>query len=167
MVIKFLHVILLASVKYIVTLPYAMIIGMEYPQAIIAVLLGGIGGFLFFYYMSKEFIKLVSYIWPCVCKTIPPVFKARYESFCEKRKNKKPAKIFSKRNRFLARFKNTYGFWGIVLVTPVFLTIPVGAFLANKYYSRRRHIVVYMILSIIGWAGVLSGVVHLFPKVFF
>ena len=38
MAIKIIHVILLASVKYIFTLPYAMIIGLEYKQAIIAIL---------------------------------------------------------------------------------------------------------------------------------
>jgi len=167
MVVKFLHVILLASVKYIITLPYALLIGMKYPQALLAVLLGGIGGFLFFYYLSKQFIKLVNFVWPCICNKIPQVFKVHYETFCKKRKNKKPAKIFTRRNRFITRIKTTYGLWGIILATPVLLTIPVGAFLANKYYSRQRHIVLYMILSIVGWAGILSGVVHLFPKIFF
>ena len=166
MVIKFLHVILLASVKYILTLPYAMIIGMKYPEALTAVLLGGIGGFLFFYYLSKKFLLLAGNVWPCICKAIPLTFKARYEAFCEKRRLKKTTKIFSRRNRFLARFRTTYGLWGIILATPVILTIPIGAFLANKYYSRQRHIVLYMILSIVGWAGVLSGLIHLFPKVF-
>ncbi len=168
MVVKFLHVILLASVKYIITLPYAMIIGIDYPQALVAVLLGGIGGFLFFYYLSKRIIQLSSdNILPLVKKTTPRFLKLRYKAFLKKRKKKETNRIFTRRNRFIARFKKTYGFWGIVLATPVILTIPVGAFLANKYYSRQRHTVLYMILSIIGWAGVLSGVVHLFPKVFF
>lgn len=168
MAMKFLHVILLASVKYFFTLPYAMIIGLDYKQALIAVLLGGIGGFLFFYYLSKRFIQFTNYIWPLLCKTIPPVFQVRYQQFCNKKlKNKKQEKIFTRKTRFIARFKKSYGFWGIIVSTPVLLTIPLGAFLANKYYSRKKHIVLYMILSIIGWAGILSGFVHLFPKVFF
>jgi hypothetical protein len=168
MVIKFLHVILLASVKYILTLPYAMIIGMEYPEALIAVLLGGIGGFLFFYYLSKRVIQVFNHNCPKISGLVPLAFRERYKAFCESRSiRRKPVKIFSRKNRFIARFRTNYGFWGIILTTPVLLTIPVGAFLANKYYSRRRHIVLYMILSIIGWAGVLSGFVHLFPKVFF
>jgi hypothetical protein len=80
---------------------------------------------------------------------------------------KKKVKIFTRRNRFIARFKKSYGLWGVVITTPILLTIPVGAFLANKYYSRQRHVVLYMIASIVGWAAVLSGVIHLFPKVFF
>jgi len=36
-----------------------------------------------------------------------------------------------------------------------------------KYYSKRKQTVPYMIMSIVGWAAVLSGIVHIFPKVFF
>jgi hypothetical protein len=167
MVIKFLHVILLASVKYFVTLPYAMIIGLDYKQALIAVLIGGIGGFLFFYYLSKPVIRGIDYIWPYICRFAPPVYRVRYKALCEKRLLQDPSKIFTRKNRIIAKIRTTYGFWGIIFATPFILTIPLGAFLANKYYSRRKHIVLFMILSIIGWAGVLSGVVHLFPNVFF
>jgi hypothetical protein len=167
MVIKFLHVILLASVKYFVTLPYAMIIGLDYKQALIAVLIGGIGGFLFFYYLSKPVIRGIDLIWPYICRFAPPVYRVRYKALCEKRLLQDPSKIFTRKNRIIAKIRTTYGFWGIIFATPFILTIPLGAFLANKYYSRRKHIVLFMILSIIGWAGVLSGVVHLFPNVFF
>ena len=168
MIFKIAHVILLASVKYFFTLPYAMIIGLDYKQAIIAVLLGGIGGFLFFYYLSKRINPLWNIIWPKICNQMPKIFKDRYQKFCNKRwETKRPLKLFSRKTRFIARFKKSYGFWGIIVTTPILLTIPVGAFLANKYYSRRPHIVLYMIISIIGWGGVLSGFIHLFPKVFF
>ena len=167
MVIKILHVILLASVKFFFTLPYAMIIGLDYKQAIIAVLIGGIGGFLFFFYLSKPIIRGVDYLWPIVCSTFPPVLKRKYEAYCKRCDRKRSRKVFSKRSRLIAKIRTTYGLWGIVFATPFLLTIPVGAFLASKYYSRRKHIVLYMILSIVGWAAVLSGVVHLFPNVFF
>lgn len=167
MAIKIIHVILLASVKYIFTLPYAMIIGLEYKQAIIAVLIGGIGGFLVFYYLSKPLLLGFNFAWPCICNMVPAGIKTRYAAYCEKRIQKREPKVFSRRSRFIAKVRTTYGLWGIVFATPVLLTIPVGAFLANKYYSNRRYIVIYMILSIIGWAGVLSGLVHLFPNVFF
>jgi len=166
MLIKFLHVTLLASVKYIFTLPYAMIIGLEYKQAIVAVLIGGIGGFLFFYYLSKPLIRSIDYMWPYFCQIIPRVFRKRYKKYCEKRKFSTATKLFSKKSRFIGKIRSTYGLWGIIIATPFLLTIPVGAFLASKYYSHRKHIVLYMILSIVGWAAVLSGLVHLFPNVF-
>jgi len=167
MVFKILHVILLASVKYFVTLPYAMIIGLDYQQAIISVLIGGIGGFLFFYYLSKRLVSAIEYIKPGICRFIPEFIKVRFHVFCTKLSLNKPAKIFTKRSRFIAKIKSTYGFWGIIIGTPFILTIPVGAFLANKYYSKRPYTVLFMILSIISWAGVLTGVVFIFPRVFF
>ncbi|WP_163322220.1 hypothetical protein [Draconibacterium mangrovi] len=166
MLLKILHIVLLASVKYIVTLPYAMIIGLDYKYALLAVLTGGIGGFLFFYYISKPLNRELMRLWPCFCKAIPNSMRGRYRNWCINRMKKKPKRIFTRRNRFISRMRSNYGFWGIIIATPVLLTIPIGAFLANKYYAQRRHTVLYMILSIIGWAGVLSGLVHLFPGVF-
>lgn len=167
MVFKIVHVILLASVKYIITLPYAMIIGLNYEQAIVSVLVGGIGGFLFFYYLSKRLLNLYEDIKPEICKFVPSIIKLRYKIFCEKLSDKKPKKFFSKKSRFVAKIRTTYGFWGIIIATPVILTIPVGAFLANKYYAKRPQTIPFMILSIVSWAAVLSGIVHVFPKVFF
>ena len=167
MIFKFLHIVLLASVKYILTLPYAMIIGMEYKEALPAVLLGGIGGFLFFYYISQRFVNPLDYLLMLFCKITPTVFKNRFNTQCDRKKSKKRIKVFSRRTRFIARFKNSYGFWGIIVTTPVFLTIPLGAFLISKYYSRRPYILLYVIISIVAWTGVLTGIVHLFPKVFF
>ena len=167
MFFKIVHVALLASVKYFITLPYAMLIGLDYKQAILALLIGGIGGFLFFYYLSKPVFKGLERMTPFICKIMPDFVRTRYQTFCYKRSTKKPVKIFSKKRRFLVRLRNNYGFWGIIIATPFFLTIPVGAFLASKYYSKRKQTVPYMIMSIVGWAAVLSGIVHIFPKVFF
>ena len=147
------------------TLPYAMIIGLDYKQTVIAVLLGGIGGFLFFYYLSKPFVRVLDSAWPHICKMLPLSAKAKFQTFCAKKSINLPPKIFTRKSRNIAKFKRTYGFWGIVLTTPLFLSIPLGAFLANKYYSRRKHTVLYMILSIIGWTIVFSGFVLVFPNV--
>lgn len=158
---------LLASVKYFITLPYAMLIGLDYLPALISVLIGGIGGFLFFYYLSHKVIVAFHYYKPRICKFLPESIKSRYRVFCNRFAEKQPAKIFSRKSRFIARIKSTYGFWGIIIATPFVLSIPVGAFLMSRYYAHRRHIVPFMILSIVSWAAVLTGVVHIFPRVFF
>ena len=166
MALKILHIIVLASVKYIVTLPYAMLIGVEYKYAILSVLAGGIGGFLLFFYLSKPLDRGLSRAWPHLCHLMPEGIKRRFQLYCNQhlsRNNKR----FTKKNRFLVRVKTTYGLWGIIIATPAVLTIPIGAFLASKYYSRRKNVVTYMILSIVGWGILLSGFVHLFPNIFF
>ncbi len=167
MILKFIQVILLATVKFFLTLPYAMVIGLGYKEALIAVLVGGIGGFLFFYYISKTISAWLRKVAPVLCSNIPESMKRRLHFICKHVHTTKKIKLFSRKNRLIARFKKSYGLWGIVLATPLFLTIPVGAFLANKYYSHQPYIVLYMIMSIVGWTAVLSGVLHLFPKVFF
>lgn len=166
MVFKIMHVILLASVKYFYTLPYALVIGLKFEQAIMAVLAGGMGGFLFFYYLSKYVIRTFNFVWPYICNHVPQFIKHRYRKFFPLKKVKRKIKIFTRKNRFLVRFKKIYGFWGIIIATPVLLSIPLGAFLARKYYRHRRHLVFYMMCSIVGWGAVLSGIVHLFPNVF-
>ena len=42
LVLKLIHVYLLASVKYFLTFPYALLIGLNYAQTIVVVLIGGI-----------------------------------------------------------------------------------------------------------------------------
>ncbi len=165
MALKILHVILLASVKYLITIPYARLIGLTYEQALIAVLIGGVGGFLFFYYLSGWAIKGFKALWPAMCKLVPPIIKAKYQSFCKKREKRRSSKVFTKKSRFIVNIRKSYGLWGIVVATPVLLTIPLGAFLANKYYSGRKYIVTYMIVSIVGWAVVLTSLVQLFPGI--
>jgi hypothetical protein len=166
MVFKIIHVVLLASVKYFYTLPYALVIGLEFGQAIIAVLAGGMGGFLFFYYLSKYVIRAFNFVWPYLCYLVPQFIKRRYQKICKRSKVNKKIKIFTRKNRFLARFRKTYGFWGIIIATPVLLSIPLGAFLSRKYYRHRRHLVFFMMCSILGWAAVFSGIIHLFPSIF-
>jgi len=130
MALKVLHIVILASVKYMLTLPYAMIIGMEYKYAILALLGGGIGGFLFFYYLTKPVLRGWRFLRPQICQRVPAGFKQRVQFFCPN-KSTKPKKRFTRKKRFLVRMKTTYGLWGIIIATPLFLTIPVGAFLAN------------------------------------
>ncbi|NQU84733.1 MAG: hypothetical protein HQ541_03135 [Mariniphaga sp.] len=156
-----LHIVLLASFKYILTIPYAKIIGLNYSQALIAVLVGGIGGFLIFYYLSNWIIRRFDSFKPYLCMLIPGFIKRKYQIYCENRAVK-PKKIFSRKSRVIARIKKTYGLWGIIITTPVLLTIPVGAFLASKYYSGRRNIVGYMLGSIVIWALILTTAIHIF-----
>lgn len=142
-----------------------MIIGVEYKYAILAVLSGGIGGFLFFFYLGKPVNRWLNGRWPAIKRRIPTRVKTFMRSLLLRKSNGGKT-VFSKRSRFFIRLKSNYGFWGIIIATPVILTIPVGAFLASKYYPRRKNLIVYMIISITGWAMLLSGVIHLFPNVF-
>ncbi len=167
MVFKFIQVILLASLKYFVTLPYALLIGLEYQQAIVAVLIGGIGGFLFFYYLSFRLNKLLDRLKPVVKKMMPAWLKANINQAILKIRGKNYNRVFTRKSRMIAKIKSTYGYWGIIIATPFILSIPLGAFLTSRYYAHKRHTVPFMILSIVSWTAFFSGIALIFPKVFF
>ncbi len=163
-IIKILHVFLLATVKYFVTFPYAMLIGFKQEHAVIIVTLGGIAGFVFFYFVSGIIIRNFYKIKNVARELLPEFLIAKvrrlWQSFSKRKKNKL---TFNKKNRFLVRLRSKYGFWGIIISTPVLLSIPLGAFLLKKYYSTQRHAFAYMIISIVGWALVFSAIVNILP----
>jgi hypothetical protein len=80
------------------------------------------------------------------------------------RKLKPDVPVSTKRKRLLVKLRNRYGFVGIIIATPVLLSIPLGAFLLNRYYSRKKHVFAYMVLSILSWSIVLSAIVIILPN---
>ena len=161
-VVKIIHVFLLATIKYFITLPYAMLIGLNATQAIISVTVGGITGFFFFYYLSAIIIGFLRGHKAETFRFAQRYLKVDLNALFRKLRPKMPTS--TKKKRLFVKFRNKYGFVGIIIATPVLLSIPVGAFLLNRYYSRRKHVFAYMVLSILGWAILFSAIVIILPK---
>jgi hypothetical protein len=166
MILKILQVVLLASVKYFLTIPYALLIGLQYEYAVASIILGGIGGFLAFYYLLKPVSHYIRSIKPWICRIVPAPIQARYSKLCTRYLWPGQRLLFTRRNRRIVKIKRSFGLWGIVITTPVLLSIPVGAFLARHYYAHNRRIVAYMLCSIVGWGVVFSAILSLFPGIF-
>jgi hypothetical protein len=164
MVFKFIQIVLLASMKYFLTIPYAMLIGLEYKYAVFAMVLGGLLGFFFFYLLTSRLILLFRKIRKHTSRMMPVCAKSRFQFICNYFTKPKEKVIFTRKNRFIVKLKRNYGIWGIVITTPVLLSIPVGAFLANYYYPGNKRIIYYMMISIILWGTLLSGILLLFPN---
>ncbi len=85
-------------------------------------------------------------------------------------KNRKPRirKKFNKRTRQIVRLKNKYGLIGIAFLSPVFLSIPVGVFLAVRYFSNRKLVFAYLMGGVMFWTLLFSlaheGVKFAFPN---
>ncbi|MBV2246186.1 MAG: hypothetical protein KUL83_03425 [Lentimicrobium sp.] len=58
----------------------------------------------------------------------------------------------------LIKLRNRFGYPGIIILTPVLLSIPVGTFIAAKYYSGRPNLLVMLSLSVVGWSVVLTSI---------
>lgn len=164
MALKFILVVFLASLKYFLTIPTALLIGLEYEYAVVAIVLGGVLGFFFFYLLSSRLILLFRKIRKRTCQVLPVWFKSRVRCVCAYFSSPKARIIFTRRNRLIVKIKRSFGLWGIVITTPILLSIPVGAFLANYYYPGNKRIIYYMVISIVLWGTLLSGILLLFPR---
>lgn len=161
-VLKLLHVYLLATVKYFLTFPYAIVIGLDYTQTIIAVTVGGISGFIFFYYFSGFIIRYFKNHKEALNFAIRKYFWVDLAGLFKRKPRTKP--ISTKRIRTLVKFRKSYGLWGIIIMTPVILSIPIGAFLLKKYYSTHKNVFAYMMISILGWSLVFTTIAVILPK---
>ncbi len=162
-VFKMIQVFLLASVKYFLTFPFAILIGLNIPQTLFAVTLGGIAGFFFFYHFSGFAIKQFHHVKTFVWKLVPASVRCNYRKLISWRKETTGERVFSKRNRYIVKFRAKFGLPGIIILSPVILSIPVGAFLLNKYYSKNKLARPYMVLSIVSWTAVFIAFALIFP----
>jgi hypothetical protein len=162
-VLKIIQVFLLASVKYVVTFPFAVLIGLSFIQTLIAVTLGGIAGFFFFYHLSGHAIKQIHHLKTFLRKHTPHSIRLKFRQLMSWRKNVTGERVFCRRNRMIARFRAKFGLLGIVVLSPVILSIPIGAFLLNKYYSKHKMAKPYMVLSIVSWTAVFVAFALIFP----
>lgn len=75
---------------------------------------------------------------------------------------KRFGKRFTSTNRFLVRVKQKFGLGGIVVVTPIILSIPVGVLFALALTNDKKKIMFSMIISMLFWAAVLFLPYYLF-----
>ena len=66
-------------------------------------------------------------------------------------------RVFSKGSRRLVRIRKSGGLWGVALLTPVLLSIPVGCILAITMEHHRMRIVRMMFVSIAAWGVLIFG----------
>jgi hypothetical protein len=81
--------------------------------------------------------------------------------------SKHPKKIFTKFNRRVIRIKqHRYGLIGIAVLTPIFLSIPIGAFLAERFYKDKKKVIIYLSVSAIIWCFLLYFIYLFFYDTF-
>ena len=160
-VFKLLQVLFLSGIKFIFAPFVSVGYGFNYFQTAIVSAIGGILGILFFYFLSRWIIKQYYVFCPYIFSYFSgeKVEKARKILNCC---DKYPKKKFTKKNKLIINIRKKYGLLGIVFLTPVLLSIPIGAFLAQKYYSKKNSILVYMSVSVVLWSFFISSIIFLF-----
>ena len=132
---EFILIFLFAATKFAMALGYMLLptTNYNYFEIVTTLIAGGTTGVVVFYYSMGWINKLINKLLP----------------------QKKNKKVFTKGNRRFISIKNKYGLIGISALTPVLLSIPIGCFLASRFYAGKKTTIPIMIAGIIFWAFVL------------
>ena len=135
---EIISVFLLSTVKFVFgAVPMALGLGFSFFEAVTVTSLGGFTGVTFFVLMSE---KLVAGI------------KKRKEA---KKANEEvevaATKKFTRRNKIIVKAKSRFGLAGIAFLTPLLFSIPIGSFLAVRYFKNKQKILIYLYISILFW----------------
>lgn len=135
-----------SSVKFLFSAPLAILqYKLPYWQAVMYTTAGGGTGVVVFAYLSKQIDQY--------CQMLLKVFFKR-KQFATKRK-------FTFRNRVIIKIKQKYGLPGLLLFTPSLLSIPVGSFLAQRYFPGSKTIFL-LVASVFIWSLFLNAIYAFF-----
>lgn len=131
-----LTVILFCTWKFAATFPVAIyLMKMSVAETIIYTNIGGILGAFIFLNFSKILIMM-------------------WQKFSTGRKRKRL--IFTPSSRKFVKIKKKYGLPGIVILSPIILSIPVGAFLAAKYYGTGIKVLTWLAAGQFFWSAIYT-----------
>lgn len=129
-------VLLTSSLKFFAAPLLAKSIGFTYLETIFLSTFGGILGIFVFFSLGS---KLVLFF--------PNFFKPI-------NKNKK---VFTKKNKLYVLLIRKYGAIGLALFSPILISIPVGSFLAARFFKANSfRIKFFLCLSVLFWSVTLS-----------
>jgi len=117
--------------------PMGLGFGFSILKTIFVTCAGGFFGVLVFVLLSDFLIQRV---------------KKRREKKKLDTENKKPVKIFNRKNKMIVKIKKRFGLIGIAFLTPILFSIPLGCFLAMRYFKQKQKVISYMFASVIFWS---------------
>ncbi len=148
--LKITQVFFLAMIKYFYAPLYGVAIGMGFWENFLSLISGGVLAFTVYYFFSDLVLLYSRHLNPLFIKVIPASWHHAYLRRKVKRRIKRRGrKKFTRRTKFMVKLRRNYGMWGIILLTPVLLSLPIGAFLLRKYYRDNSTALPFMITSII------------------
>lgn len=157
--LKILIVFLVSSIKFLFAPALSFGMGLNFIQTWLSTTAGGIVGVVVFFFLSKWILQMYSrYFFYYFHLARVKIYSSLHFSV----PNFIPARRFTKRNRFIIKIVKKFGMFGIVFLTPVFLSIPFGTFIATRYYSSNRFLLLYLSGSVLFWSLFMSSAISLF-----
>lgn len=135
---EIIAVFLLSTVKLVFgSIPLALGFSFPFFKAVTITSLGGFTGATIFVYMSDFILSL---------------FKKRKARKKLENPDKPQKKIFTNRNRMIVRVKKRFGLAGIAFLSPFLFPLPLGCFIAVRYFKNKHKILVYMFAAVLFWS---------------
>jgi len=154
--LKQLGILIISAVKFLLAAPASYLLGYSYLHTLFNTTAGGLFGVVFFFFLSRSIFRLYRRYSPGFYNFILRTAGVSLKMKIAGSPGVSSGKKFTRINRLIIRIRRSYGFPGIVILTPVILSIPLGTFLALKYYSSKRNVLAWLSLSVIAWAVVLT-----------
>ncbi|PKP21327.1 MAG: hypothetical protein CVU05_07045 [Bacteroidetes bacterium HGW-Bacteroidetes-21] len=146
-------VFLISTVKFVFSFPLAAGFNFDFLLTFLVTTTGGVAGIFFFAFISKELILFWNWV-------VNKYSKKKDISQVEKTENTviKPTPISRKRK--YVRWKNGIGLYGISLLTPLIISIPIGTFLIVRFYGRTWYNLMIMCGFVVLWSLVFCSLVY-------
>jgi hypothetical protein len=145
---EIVSVFLLSSVKFVFGgVPMALGFKFSFIESVIVTSAGGFSGVFTFVSLSE---KLLSYI------------NKRKAQKKVNNPNPTPKKNFTIRNKTIIKVKQRFGLIGFAFLVPFFIPIPLGCFLAVRYFNDKKRIICYLFGSILFWSIAVSSLHFVF-----
>ncbi len=163
--LKFLIVFALSSVKFLLAPPISFGMGLNFLQTLASTSAGGIMGVVIFFYFSRWIILFYErHMSGWVHRKAHSLagrldVKHLAERFFPTGRNRK---IFTFNNKLFVKIRRSYGLLGLIILTPVLISIPVGTFLITRFYPGRKHLVLYLSASVVVWSLLMSSAIAIF-----
>ena len=115
-------------------MPAALVLfKLNFFKTFIVTVTGGVTGNIIFTYLSAVILK-------------------KWHAYRVRKNKIHTKKIFTPFNRRIMFIKKRFGLFGIAAITPLFLSTPLGAFLAERFFKDKKKIIIYLSISTIFWS---------------
>lgn len=142
--LKIVSVFVTCSLAFKIGFPTAFVVlDHHFLKVILVTCAGGITGNILFTYLSAAILRAI-------------------HNYRVKRNLIHRKRIFTKFNRRVIRVKQRFGLAGIAFITPLFLSTPVGAFLAERFFRDKKKIIIYLSVATVFWAVTLYFILFVF-----
>jgi hypothetical protein len=135
---KYIGVSLTSAVKYLFGVLGALTAGLNFVETLLCTMIGGMAG-VFIYLYLWDLIMLV------------------YRKFVPKKPKQGGIKI-NNTKRWIVKIILKYELYGIALLTPLLLSVPIGTLLAATIEPNKWRVKRFMFFSFLGWTLLIYGI---------